>query len=210
MLFNGHVIDLLCAPSFFCCCCFSPTQLRACRHLGLRLRDQLLAFASVCPVRLTSGQLSGLGAAFRQLSSLNLCGKVAVDGAALVELTQGLQGLQAQQSGTAAAAAAECGRRGKEALGLQEEGLAVAGVSGGPGLQCLSLDCHFVAVSAEQMQTALQHLSGLKVRTARDNQEQPQDLAHVSGMHVPCCIFAASPCALFEAGRLIQAWCSSC
>jgi hypothetical protein len=154
----------------------SPLQLRACSHLGLRLRDQLLAFASVCPVRLTSGQLTGLGAAFRQLTSLNLCGKVAIDGAALVELAQGLQGLQSgTAAAAAAAAAAECGGGGKVAQGLQEEGLVVAGVSGGPGLQCLSLDCHFVALSPEQMQTALQHLNGLKVRTGRNSREQLQD-----------------------------------
>jgi hypothetical protein len=153
-------------PRAACCCC-SLLQLRACSHLGLRLRDQLLAFASVCPVRLTSGQLTGLGAAFRQLTSLSLCGKVAIDGAALVELTQGLQGLSVQQSCTAAAAAAaECSSGGKVTEGLQG-GQAVAGASGGAGLLCLSLDCHFVAVSPEQMQTALQHLSGLKVRKAK-------------------------------------------
>jgi hypothetical protein len=32
---------------------------------------------------------------------------------------------------------------------------------------CLSLDCHFVAVSPEQLQAALQHLSGLKVLCLR-------------------------------------------
>ncbi|WIA39453.1 hypothetical protein OEZ86_005552 [Tetradesmus obliquus] len=71
-----------------------PSQLRCCSHLALRLRDQLLAFASVCPLRLAPGQLAGLAAAFQNLSSLSLCGKVALDGRALIELTEGLAGLQ--------------------------------------------------------------------------------------------------------------------
>jgi hypothetical protein len=86
----------------------------------------------------------------------------------LLGLTQGLQGSPTQQSCTAAAAAAAAAggldSGSKLAHGLQE-GPGVAGVGGGAGLVCLSLDCHFVAVSPEQMQTALQHLQGLKVRT---------------------------------------------
>ncbi|KAF6254196.1 hypothetical protein COO60DRAFT_1666077 [Scenedesmus sp. NREL 46B-D3] len=174
------------------------------RHLGLRLRDQLLAFSSVCPVRLAAGQMAGLGAAFRHLSSLSVCGKVAVDGRALVDLAQGLRGVQGVQGSAEAGGAAERGggrklARGSQAaaaaptavLEAQQSGrdapesaagaaAAAAGAAGGGvrslgaaagggagPLLCLSLDCHFVAVSAEQMQAALQHLQGLKVLCLR-------------------------------------------
>lgn len=134
----------------------------------------------MCPLRLAPGQLAGLAAAFQNLSSLSLCGKVALDGRALIELTEGLVGLQRVQSSAAAAAAgaadtAGCSSGGKLGQGMQvvAAGAGVGPASGsnvaGPaaaaasGLVCLSLDCHFVAVSPEQMEEALQHLQGLKV-----------------------------------------------
>uniref|UniRef100_A0A383WMA3 Uncharacterized protein n=1 Tax=Tetradesmus obliquus TaxID=3088 RepID=A0A383WMA3_TETOB len=177
-----------------------PSQLRCCSHLALRLRDQLLAFASVCPLRLAPGQLAGLGAAFQNLSSLSLCGKVALDGRALIELTEGLAGLQKVQGSAAAAAAggaaaAGCSSGGELGQGVQGAPMeaaaaaarvgvepasgssgagpavagpaAVAAAAAASGLVCLSLDCHFVAVSPEQMEEALQHLQGLKVLCVR-------------------------------------------
>lgn len=121
--------------------------MRCCRHLGLRLRDQLLAFASVCPIRLAQGQLSSIGGTFTCLQSLSVCGKVAIDGTTLSQLTNSL-GSSPPTAGTpgpsAAATAAGCFSRPG-------------------GLLALSLDCHFVSVSAESVIQALQSLPGLKV-----------------------------------------------
>lgn len=119
-------------------------QIRCCRHLGLRLRDQLLAFASVCPVRLAQGQLVTLASTFASLQSLSLCGKVAVDGTTLCQLAQSLG------DGEEGAAAASQGIARKR-----------------HGLLALSLDCHFVSVSSEQALKAMRSLSNLRVCLAR-------------------------------------------
>lgn len=128
--------------------CLSAQKMRATRHLGLRLRDQLLAFASVCALKLERGQLSPLGHTFENLASLSLSGKVSLDGQLLRELTTGLA------AGAVAAAA-----------GGSSGGSDAAGSSGGSGrgLQSLCLDVHFVGVGAEDVSAALQLLPGLKV-----------------------------------------------
>lgn len=62
-------------------------QSRRCHSLSLRLRDQLLAFASVSPVRLQQGQLGSLGSTFPCLNALALGGKIGLTGPLLVELS---------------------------------------------------------------------------------------------------------------------------
>jgi hypothetical protein len=139
-----------CLPAYLpvCASVYLPAQqqMRATRHLGLRLRDQLLAFASVCALKLDRGQLSPLGHTFENLASLSLSGKVSLDGRLLRELATGLAA-----GSTAAAAAAG--------------GSSAAGSSGSSskGLQSLCLDVHFVGVGAEDVSAALQLLPGLKV-----------------------------------------------
>lgn len=107
------------------------------------MRDQLLAFASVSPVRLQPGQLSSLAAGFTALQSLSICGKFAINGTVLCQLTHSLG------FGNSAVDSAGGGDRQK--------------MLHSPGLQALSLDCHFLAISPEQMTEALHHLPSLKV-----------------------------------------------
>jgi hypothetical protein len=120
--------------------------MRATRHLGLRLRDQLLAFASVCALKLDPGQLAPLGHTFDNLASLSLSGKISLDGQLLRELTASFGG------------SSDSRRRGSNA----------AGSSGGRqsssrGLESLCLDVHFVGVGAEDVAAALAAANELKV-----------------------------------------------
>jgi hypothetical protein len=121
-------------------------QMRAVRHLGLRLRDQLLAFASVCALRLQPGQLAPLGATFESLTSLCLSGKISLDGQLLRELTAAFGG------NTGSSGSCWAGSSG----------------SSGRGLQSLCLDVHFVGVGADDVGAALQAVPQLKVGHARE------------------------------------------
>eukprot|EP00775_Hariotina_reticulata_P004724 gene4725-4974_t len=109
-------------------------MLRSCRHLGLRLRDQLLAFASVCPVKLLPGHLA-------------------------VRLSLEFDAGTAPLAHTAAAAAAEVDiMAGPIAVGVDVRQKLLP-----CQLLCLSLDCHFMGMSANVFSTALQQLQKLKV-----------------------------------------------
>lgn len=114
--------------------------MRATQHLGLRLRDQLLAFASVCALKLDPGQLAPLGHTFDNLASLSLSGKVSLDGQLLRELT------------TAFSSNSNSSRGGCSS-------------SSRKGLQSLFLDVHFVGVGAQDVAAALQAMTQLKVGT---------------------------------------------
>jgi hypothetical protein len=119
--------------------------MRAARHLGLRLRDQLLAFASVCALKLDLGQLAPLGHTFHNLASLSLSGKISLDGQLLRELTASLGG-----------SSAGC-RRGSTAAGSSSS------MWSRRGLESLCLDVHFVGVGAEDVAAALAVANELKV-----------------------------------------------
>jgi hypothetical protein len=116
--------------------------MRAVRHLGLRLRDQLLAFASVCALRLQPGQLAPLGTTFESLTSLCLSGKISLDGQLLRELTAAFGA--SNGSGWAGSSGSRSG-------------------SSGRGLQSLCLDVHFVGVGADDVAAALEAVPQLKV-----------------------------------------------
>jgi len=120
--------------------------MRSTQHLGLRLRDQLLAFASVCALKLQPGQLAPLGLCFDSLASLSLSGKVALDGQLLRELTAALSGNTAR-GGTSSSSGGAGSRGGNRACQLQ----------------ALCLDVHFVGVSAADVRGALAALTELKV-----------------------------------------------
>jgi hypothetical protein len=84
--------------------------------------------------------------------------KAAAAAAAAEEAVPQGDAMMADLLGGASAAAAGTGVR-PVAGSSRGHGAAAAAA----GLVCLSLDCHFVAVSPEQMQEALQNLQGLKV-----------------------------------------------
>jgi hypothetical protein len=126
--------------------------MRGVAHVGLRLRDQLLAFASVRAVPLLRGQLAPLAHTFSRLRSLSLSGKVALDGRLLRELMAALSQNDGQQQ--------------RQQQQQQLEGMRPAG-SGSSRLLTLSLDVHFVGVSPLDMRAALALAPALQVRLAR-------------------------------------------
>lgn len=98
-----------------------------------------------------------------------------MDGDVLLELAQGLAALPeaADEAGQGCSAGTATPRLHAAAGSTCSSGQPfqqASGPAGWPsnsasssGLVCLSLDCHFVAVSPEQMAAALQQLQGLKV-----------------------------------------------
>lgn len=118
--------------------------MRGTQHLGLRLRDQLLAFASVCALKLEPGQLAPLGHTFDNLVSLSLCGKVSMDGTLFRELTAALGG--GSNGGGCGGSSSKQGARKRVPL------------------QSLCLDLHFVGVGDDDVAAALGAVPQLKVR----------------------------------------------
>lgn len=134
-------------------------QMRSTQHLGLRLRDQLLAFASVCALKMQPGQLAPLGLCFDSLASLSLSGKVALDGQLLQELTAALSGSTARRGTRSSARGASSSSEG---AGSSSRGSSRGG-NRARQLQSLCLDVHFVGVSAADVRGALAALTELKV-----------------------------------------------
>jgi hypothetical protein len=120
----------------------------------MRLRDQLLAFASVCALKLEPGQLAPLGHTFQHLASLSLSGKVSLDGPMMRELTAGLGGSSGGSSGS----------RHAGSNGCSSSGGGSSGSSSGRGLRSLCLDVHFVGVGAADVTAALKAVPCLQVR----------------------------------------------